>query len=116
MRIFRYDGVCYCPDCYNRINHRAIQGYFIRPDPLCCSNGSCRFGIELEIDGAGEDSDNAKELLKFSRQTPRKQVCWAARYGYKEPPWHVLGYTKKGSAGWSMRAKTPRFLMHQERG
>lgn len=59
------DSEYYCPDCYPNSN---IHDYYHKPYPEFYSN--CEYnnhnmymGVELEIDGAGEDSENAGALL-----------------------------------------------------
>lgn len=53
-----------CPDCYDRNYTRCTR----------CGNlifygtGPCFFGVELEIDGAGEDSENASTLLNIANR------------------------------------------------
>ena len=56
-----------CYDCYsNRARGRAIQDYCYKPTPVFYGEGVRFLGVELEIDGAGEHSDNAKCLLNIA--------------------------------------------------
>ena len=57
------DDEPYCLSCYQRRNERSIHDYYFKPDPLFRGEGPRYFGVELEIDGAGEDCDNADEIL-----------------------------------------------------
>lgn len=56
-----------CHDCYMRERgHKTIRDYYFKPEPLFRGDGPRWFGVELEIDGAGEDPDNAGELLAIA--------------------------------------------------
>jgi len=58
----------YCRECYERIRNNAIKSYNYKPDPIFYGNGKNFYGIELEIDGGGEDSGNAQKLLDYVNQ------------------------------------------------
>jgi len=62
------DGYDYCSECYHEEvdRNRSIHDYGYKPEPIFYGDSSRYFGIELEIDGAGKDSDNADELLKIA--------------------------------------------------
>lgn len=62
---FHLNGYDYCSDCYHdEVNRcRNIHDYSYKPDPIFYGDSSRYFGVELEIDGAGKDDDNAEELL-----------------------------------------------------
>lgn len=70
--LFRRDEVTYdndypyCDECYAKINTSAIHSYDYKPDPTFYGDGQLFYGIELEIDDGGEDSDNAEELLNIA--------------------------------------------------
>lgn len=50
-----------CHACYTRTaGDRAIQDYCYKPEPIFYGDGPRFFGVELEIDGAGEYGSNAK--------------------------------------------------------
>ena len=53
----------YCRECYERIRNNAIKSYNYKPEPIFYGDGKVFFGIELEVDGSGEDSGNAQKLL-----------------------------------------------------
>ena len=56
-----------CHACYSSRNRdRAIQDYYYKPEPLFRGDGSRYFGVELEIDGAGEDNSSAREVMELS--------------------------------------------------
>ena len=58
----------YCSDCYRQIhrphNSYVIQDYYFKPDPIFLGKGPRYFGVELEIDGAGECSANAGNIIE----------------------------------------------------
>ena len=59
------DPLCYT--CYReKTFHRAIQDYCYKPEPLFRGDGPRYFGVELEIDGAGEDHDSAYEVMQIA--------------------------------------------------
>ena len=63
---YHLDGYDYCSDCYHdEVDKcRSIHEYGWKPEPIFYGDDSVRyFGVELEIDGAGKDSDNADEIL-----------------------------------------------------
>ncbi len=53
----------YCRECYNNMSEQSIHQYGYKPDPVFYGEGKRYFGVELEIDGAGEDDDAADEIL-----------------------------------------------------
>ena len=75
-RILHEDDVYYrsrdddeplCLTCYNREqDHRTIQDYYYKPEPLFRGDGPRYFGVELEIDEAGEDNDSARRIMEIA--------------------------------------------------
>lgn len=57
------DDDAYCDRCYNEHCSSSIHDYSYKPDPLFYGNSKRYFGVELEIDDGGKDSDNADSLL-----------------------------------------------------
>lgn len=56
------DSEYYCEDCYP--DDSVINDYYHKPAPCFYGSDSDLYmGIELEIDGAGEDSNNAQNIL-----------------------------------------------------
>lgn len=56
-----------CDACYTRTAQEySIQDYYYKPSPIFYGEGPRFFGVELEIDGAGESGCNAGELLKIA--------------------------------------------------
>lgn len=57
----------YCHDCHTRRhNGRSINDYYYKPAPIFYGAGPRFFGVELEIDGAGECAGNAEKLLDIA--------------------------------------------------
>ena len=57
----------FCYDCYtSRTSRKSIQDYYYKPEPLFRGEGNRYFGVELEVDGAGEDDDNAAEVMSIA--------------------------------------------------
>jgi hypothetical protein len=67
---YHLDGYDYCSDCYHdEVDKcRSIHDYSYKPEPIFHGDSSRYFGVELEIDGAGKDSDNADELLAIGNR------------------------------------------------
>lgn len=65
---YHLDGYDYCSECYHDEvdKSRSIHDYGYKPEPIFYGDSKRYFGIELEIDGAGKDDDNAEELLKIA--------------------------------------------------
>ena len=51
----------YCRDCH-RHHDRTIHDYYYKPEPIFYGSGPRFFGVELEIDGAGESEGKAEEI------------------------------------------------------
>ena len=58
----------YCSDCCSDIENSPIHDYYFKPRPIFYGTGPRFFGVELEIDGAGEDSENASTLLNIANR------------------------------------------------
>ena len=70
------DDEPYCPDCYLTVaGQKPIHDYYYRPSPCFWGDGPFYFGVELEIDEAGEDSDNARRLLAIANQGQPRLYC-----------------------------------------
>ena len=54
-----------CYSCYNS-RRKAICDYYYKPEPLFRGDGPRYFGVELEIDGAGEDGESASEIMEIA--------------------------------------------------
>ena len=58
------DDYPYCSDCYEKRESSSIHNYSYKPDPIFYGEGARYFGVELEIDGGGKDSEKADEILE----------------------------------------------------
>lgn len=56
-----------CYSCYQRKNRSTvIHNYTYKPVPIFHGSGPRYFGVELEIDGGGENSDHARNILHLA--------------------------------------------------
>ena len=59
----------YCQNCHDRIlrtaKEKRIHDYFYKPAPIFYGSGPRYFGVELEIDDAGESNSNARNILEI---------------------------------------------------
>ena len=56
------DPLCY--DCHTHARrNKMIEDYYYKPEPLFHGDGSRYFGVELEVDGAGEDDASAGQIM-----------------------------------------------------
>ena len=75
-RYIRYDDALYedgsdypyCQSCYARLKRKPIKPYSYKPEPIFYGSGNFYMGVELEVDGGGEDSQNAQNLLNVANQ------------------------------------------------
>ena len=59
------DPLCY--DCHTHARrNKMIEDYYYKPEPLFRGDGSRYFGVELEIDGAGEDDASARKVMEIA--------------------------------------------------
>ena len=64
-----------CHDCYVlRNSDRDIHNYYYKPDPIFYGEGDRYFGVELEIDGAGERNDRACRLLDIANSGGHEHI------------------------------------------
>ena len=65
-----------CWHCYYQLQQdREIHDYSYKPVPIFYGSGSRYFGVELEIDGAGEDSENACQLMSLANRGRELVYC-----------------------------------------
>lgn len=57
-----YEARCYSCHC-RRADHSVIHDYYYKPEPEFKGTGSRFFGVELEVDDAGESNANAAKIL-----------------------------------------------------
>lgn len=56
-----------CYDCHTHARrNKMIEDYYYKPEPLFRGDGSRYFGVELEIDGAGEDDTSAGRVMEIA--------------------------------------------------
>lgn len=56
------DDSPYCYHCH--MDNQTIHSYHYKPEPIFYGIGPAYFGVELEVDGAGEDFRNARRVLE----------------------------------------------------
>lgn len=65
-----------CSGCYHNRGHRsAINDYCYKPTPIFYGEGPRFFGVELEIDGAGELSESAERILEIANADGELAYC-----------------------------------------
>ena len=65
----------YCERCYAKLKSRSIHQYNYKPEPIFYGSGSLFMGIELEIDGGGENHDNAQNILDIANCDGTRIYC-----------------------------------------
>ena len=65
----------YCSDCYHRRYRGSIEDYYYKPEPIFYGSGDRYFGVELEVDEAGEDSGNADEIANIANGNEVRVYC-----------------------------------------
>lgn len=64
-----------CHSCYTvRSNRDEIHNYYYKPEPIFYGEGTRYFGVELEIDGAGETNGHARKLVEAAGSQGREHV------------------------------------------
>ena len=64
----------YCENCYDRIDTE-IEEYGYKPEPVFYGDGNRFFGVELEIDLAGKDEENAYQIKKLANAQCEHIYC-----------------------------------------
>ena len=60
----------FCVGCYEERDNGAINDYYYKPTPVFYGkNDAFYMGVELEIDGAGENGENAQRLIDIDDDT-----------------------------------------------
>ena len=77
------DGYDYCSECYHEEvdRNRSIHDYGYKPEPIFYGDSKRYFGVELEIDGAGKDDENAEKLLLIANSTSDSQMIYVKSDG-----------------------------------
>ena len=63
--VFEGDDV-YCQSCDEERRNEEIHPYNYKPKPVFFGEGSRYFGVELEVDRGGEDTESAEQLLTIT--------------------------------------------------
>ena len=59
-----------CYSCFcSQSRERVIHDYYYKPKPIFYGEGKRYFGVELEIDGAGESNANAEKILQIANHS-----------------------------------------------
>lgn len=83
-RTIHYDDAYYFDDedeprCYSchcrHADDREIHDYYYKPEPIMLGDGSRYFGVELEIDDAGESNRNAAKILEIANAGAERVYC-----------------------------------------
>lgn len=69
-----HSGDCYCEECYENVRDDVIHDYCYKPDPIFYGEGPRFFGVELEVDGEGEDNDNAREIVEIANEDGKERI------------------------------------------
>lgn len=59
----------YCESCFEENFRTHIHEYGYKPDPIFYGDGQRYFGVELEIDIGGQDSENAERILDIGNDS-----------------------------------------------
>ncbi|MBQ3427998.1 MAG: amidoligase family protein [Clostridia bacterium] len=63
-----YHDCPYCHNCYEHLD-TCIHDYYYKPEAVFYGKGKRYFGVELEVDDGGEDSENAEAILDIANST-----------------------------------------------
>lgn len=70
------DEVPLCYTCHSALeNQKSILDYYYKPDPIFYGDGARHFGVELEIDEAGESERNAQRILSIGNAEHQLIYC-----------------------------------------
>ncbi len=112
-----------CSECYHqRWLDRTIQDYCYKPEPIFYGEGPRYFGVELEIDGGGEDSYHAQELMEIANARRPHAYCkhdgsledgfeivthpMTLDYHMNDMPWKAVMEKARELSYWSHQAGT----------
>lgn len=69
------DDEPYCHECHTRYcKNQVIHDYYYKPDPLFRGDGNRFFGVELEIDEAGERNDRATAIMDIANSNGLENI------------------------------------------
>ena len=70
------DDEALCADCYaSRRCSSGIRDYYYKPEPIFHGDGPRYMGVELEVDGAGKDGENAERILNIGNSDGELVYC-----------------------------------------
>lgn len=65
----------YCYSCYQRYcSNKSIHDYYYKPEPIFYGKGNRFFGVELEVDNAGETDENAESVMHIANGNRSEHV------------------------------------------
>lgn len=72
-----YSDSPYCYQCFEEFHQseRVIHDYYHKPTPIFYGKDSRFFGVELEVDDAGECEDNAESILNIGNRSAEHIYC-----------------------------------------
>ncbi len=70
-----HDDAPYCESCMDAMEGQPIHNYHYKPQPVFHGEGKRFFGVELEIDEAGETNDNARAILEIANGDGEHVYC-----------------------------------------
>ena len=125
------DDEPFCLNCHTHYRQSEINDYYYKPDPIFHGTGPRYFGVELEIDEAGEDAESAGKLLMIANRKADNLYCkhdgslddgfelvthpMTLAYHLREMPWAEI-LQKAASLGYtSHQAKTCGLHIHVNR-
>ena len=84
-RLIEQDDACYgdsdededyplCSECYHDQNG-GVRDYYYKPEPIFYGEGNRYFGVELEIDEAGESDSAAQEIMAIANRRHDHLYC-----------------------------------------
>lgn len=128
------DDEPYCRACYEhqcRNSGEAIHEYFYKPAPIFYGEGKRYFGVELEVDQAGESDYSAETVLDIANGTSEHIYCkhdgslddgfeivthpMTLEYHEKTMPWVDVLHALKGKGYLSHQAGTCGLHVHVNR-
>lgn len=65
----------YCYSCYTRLVPSGVNDYYYKPEPIFYGKGKRFFGVELEIDEAGESDTNADRIMDITNAGRTLAYC-----------------------------------------
>ncbi len=91
---FHLNGYDYCSDCYHDEVDRCrnIHDYSYKPETIFYGDSSRYFGVELEIDGAGKDDDNAEELLRIANSDDNSERVYIKGDGSLDDGMEIISH------------------------